>query len=209
MAGPHGEHVEPWNHNIAYFSFIEKVANSRPRRSALDVGSGDGMLAARLCAAIPLVVGLDLHQEQVDGAAKTYPDRTGLRFEAGDFLTTRVSGEPFDFVACSATIHHVDLRAGLTRLRDLTAPGGTLVIVGLANNVTPLDWILSGLSILPVRLGRAGRGWHEHGAPKRDPQDSWSEVRRAVTELLPGAAFRRRLYWRYSMVWERPSARRR
>lgn len=205
MTGAHGELVEPWNHNIAYFSFIEKVASSRPRRSALDVGTGDGMLAARLSAAIPLVVGLDLHQEQVDGAARTYPDRTRLRFEAGDFLTTRVSGEPFDFVACSATIHHVDLRAGLTRLRDMTAPGGTLVIVGLANNVTPLDWILSGLSILPVRLARAGRGWHEHGAPKRDPQDSWSEVREAVAEILPGAAFRRRLYWRYSVVWNRPS----
>ncbi len=205
MTGAHGELVEPWNHNIAYFSFIEKVASSRPRRSALDVGTGDGMLAARLSAAIPLVVGLDLHREQVDGAARTYPDRTRLRFEAGDFLTTRVSGEPFDFVACSATIHHVDLRAGLTRLRDLTAPGGTLVIVGLANNVTPLDWILSGLSILPVRLARAGRGWHEHGAPKRDPQDSWSEVREAVAEILPGAAFRRRLYWRYSVVWNRPS----
>jgi SAM-dependent methyltransferase len=203
---PDDEFVEPWNHNIAYFPFIEKVAKTRPRRSALDVGTGDGMLAARLAASIPVVVGLDLHREQVVGAAATYPDHAGLRFEVGDVLTARVPGEPFDFVACSATIHHVDLPAGLARLRDLTAPGGTLVIVGLAKNSTPVDWILSGLSVPPARIARAGRGWHEHGAPKRDPRDTWSEVRAAVSAILPGAEFRRRLYWRYSAVWEKPAA---
>ena len=206
MTGARGIPKAPWNHNIAYFPFIEKVARTRPRRSALDVGSGDGMLAARLATFVPLVVGLDLHPEQVDGAAAIYEDRTGLQFVAGDVLGTILTDEPFDFVACSATLHHLDLLKGLARLRDLTAPGGTLVIVGLATNSTALDWILSALSILPVRLARVGRGWHEHGAPKRDPRESWTETRTAVSEILPGARFRRRLYWRYSVVWSKPAA---
>jgi hypothetical protein len=62
------------------------------------------------------------------------------------------------------------------------------------------------LSILPVRIARAGRGWHEHGAPKRDPSETWSEVKRAVATTLPGARFRRRLYWRFSVVWDRSAA---
>lgn len=204
MTGPRDVERKPWNHNIAYFPFLEGVAEARPRRSALDVGSGDGMLAARLATSIPLVVGLDLHPEQVEGASAAYAGVAGLSFVAGDVLTTRLAGEPFDFVACSATLHHVDLLTGLNRLRELTAPGGTLAIVGLATNTTPLDWLLSALSIVPVRLARHGRGWHEHGAPKRDPQNSFREVRAAADSILPGAVFRRRLYWRYSVVWNRP-----
>jgi SAM-dependent methyltransferase len=201
-----GKPVEPWNHNIAYFPFIEKVAKARPRRSALDVGTGDGMLAARLAASIPLVVGLDLHQEQVDGASVRYPDQPGLSFLVGDVLDARLADAPFDFVVCSSTLHHFDLSAGLARLVELTAPGGTLVIVGLARNSSAIDWILSGLSVVPVRIARLGRGWHDHGAPKRDPHDSWTEIRTEVLEKLPGSTFRRRLYWRYSVVWNRPAS---
>jgi SAM-dependent methyltransferase len=193
----------PWNHNIAYFPFIERLAGSRPRRTALDVGTGDGMLADRLATSIPIVVGIDLHQEQVDGAA-AHHDSPGLSFVVGDVLTTQLPGEPFDFVACSAALHHLPLRQGLERLRDLTAPGGTLVIVGLANNESMLDWILGGLSVAPVRIARAGRGWHEHGAPKKDPQESWAEIRRTVASVLSGAIFRRRIFWRYSVVWDKP-----
>jgi hypothetical protein len=203
---PRGELGEPWNHNIAYFPLIEREAAARPRHSALDVGTGDGMLAARLSASIPVVVGLDLHQEQVDDASTHYRSAPGLRFAAGDVLTVALPEAPFDFVACSATLHHVALVPGLTRLVELTAPGGTLVIVGLARNESLADWILGALSILPVRIARAGRGWHEHGAPKRDPEESFREVRTAVAAALPGSVFRRRLYWRYSVVWDRPIA---
>ena len=195
----------PWNHNIAYFDFIERVARSRPRRSALDVGTGDGMLAARLSAFIPLVVGLDIHQSQVDAAAASYPTGPSLRFEVGDVLNVALTDAPFDFVVCSATLHHMDVHSGLDRLAELTAPGGTLVIVGLATNSTALDWLLEVFRLVPVRLARARRGWHDHGAPKLDAQNTWSEVRRAVRSTLPGAAFRRRLYWRYTVIWNRPA----
>jgi SAM-dependent methyltransferase len=203
-AGPRDS--PPWNHNIAYFPFIEHVARERQRGSALDVGSGDGMLAARLAAFIPHVVGLDQQRVQVDEASVRYAGRDGLAFRVGDALTTTLDDEPFDFVVCSATLHHMDLAPGLARLAELTARGGTLVIVGLARNDSALDWILGVLSILPVRIARAGRGWHEHGAPKRDPSETWSEVKRAVATTLPGARFRRRLYWRFSVVWDRSAA---
>jgi SAM-dependent methyltransferase len=198
--------AKPWNHNIAYFPFIERAARQKSRRSAIDVGAGDGMLAARLAEFIPSVVGLDLHAEQADGATAAYPSTPGLRFETGDVLTTRLPDEPFDFVACSATIHHLELTPALRLLRELTAVGGTLVIVGLATNASPLDWSISALSVAPVRLARIGRGWHDHGAPKQDPRESWAEIRRAVRAELPGATYRRRFYWRYSVVWNQPGA---
>jgi SAM-dependent methyltransferase len=193
----------PWNHNIAYFPFIEKVARATRRGSALDVGSGDGMLADRLAVFIPNVVGLDSDAVQVDAASDRYP-RRGLRFDLGDLLTTRVAGEPFDLVVCSAAIHHMVLGEALTRLRALTAPGGTLVVEALARNQTPIDWILGALVVPVSRIARVRRGWYDHGAPKLDPRESWGAVRRAAKAALPGSRYRRRLYWRYTLVWNRP-----
>jgi SAM-dependent methyltransferase len=161
------------------------------------------MLAARLAEFIPSVVGLDAHSEQVDGAAASYI-APGLRFELGDVLTTSLTDEPFDFVACSSTLHHLPLEAGIQRLLDLTAPGGTLVIVGLANNSTASDWALEVLRLIPVRIARARRGWHEHGAPKLDPSATISVMRSALLAAFPGSTFRRRLYWRYTLVWNKP-----
>jgi hypothetical protein len=83
-----------WNHNIAYYPFIEAVARRKSRDTALD------------------------------------------------------------------------LRAALERFTALRAPGGTLVV--------------------------------------QDPKESWSEVRSTSGSNLPGSKFRRRLYWRYSLVWDKP-----
>jgi SAM-dependent methyltransferase len=196
----------PWSHNIAYFPFIEKVARQRSRRSAIDVGTANGMLAARLAQFIPTVVGLDVHAEQVTEARSAHPTPPGLRFELGDVLTATLGDEPYDFVACSATLHHMDTEAGLGRLRELTAPGGTLVIVGLAFDSTGYDRFIHLITRVPIRLARARRGWATHGGPTAYATESWTHAKHDVEAALPGAKFRRRLYWRYSVVWERPIA---
>lgn len=201
MAAPR----EPWSHNIAYFPFIVGVARLRPRRSAIDVGTANGMLASRLAEFIPTVVGLDAHIEQVEESRAAHPTPAGLRFELGNVLDTHLNDEPYDLVACSATLHHMDTEAGLARLRELTAPGGTLVIVGLALDSTTRDRFIHLLTRVPIRLARARRGWHDHGAPTAYASESWTDMRRYALAALPGARFRRRLYWRYSVVWERPT----
>ncbi|HEX4442948.1 MAG TPA: class I SAM-dependent methyltransferase [Galbitalea sp.] len=197
---------KPWSHNIAYFPFIVNAARERARHSAIDVGTANGMLAAELAEFIPSVVGLDAQAEQVESAAAAHPNVPGLRFVVGDVLTTHCDGEPYDFVACSATLHHMETDAGLNRLRDLTAPGGTLVIVGLAFDSTPWDRIVHIATRVPIRLARARHGWYQHGGPVAGPKESWTEIRRLVSIALPGARFRKRLYWRYSVVWNRPDA---
>jgi SAM-dependent methyltransferase len=197
---------KPWSHNIAYFPFIVKVAKRKVRRSAIDVGTANGMLAAELAAFIPTVVGLDANQDRVSDAAAAHPAPAGLRFELGDVLVTHLNDEPYDFVACSATLHHMDAEAGLARLRELTAPGGTLVIVGLAFDTTGRDRFVHFATRLPIRLARARHGWFNHGGPVANASESWTDMRRYVSDALPGAAFRKRLYWRYSVVWDRPAA---
>jgi len=193
-----------WNHNIHYFPFIERVAARTSRRNALDVGPGDGMLAARLARTIPSVTGLDLDPRQVELSRAAHGDVPGLVFEQGDVLATTPDGAPFDLVTCSATIHHLPLDAALARLAELTAPGGSLVVVGLARDASPSDVALSGFTVLVSRVARALRGWYDHGAPMEDPTDSWATVRRTAQRSLPGVTYRRRLYWRYTLVWVKP-----
>jgi ubiquinone/menaquinone biosynthesis C-methylase UbiE len=194
-----------WNHNIHYFSFIEKIARKKPRASAIDVGTGDGMLAARLHAFIPSVVGLDSSQHQVDVATERYGGPSGLSFEFGDVTDLPSRGETYDLVVCSAAIHHMDLTTALERFRDLTKPGGTIVIVGLGRKSTPVERLLSLISLFASRLMRARLGWYDHGAPMEEPHQTYVEIEKVALALLPGARFRRLLYWRYSLVWDKPA----
>ncbi|MDM4764372.1 class I SAM-dependent methyltransferase [Galbitalea sp. SE-J8] len=199
-----GDPREPWNHNIQYFPFIVGLVGEKPRATALDAGAGDGMLARLIAETVPTVVALDADAAVVERAALRNADADGLTFVHGDLLDP-VAGEPFDVVTASSVLHHVPLDAGLERLRDLTAPGGTLIVVGLAVERSPLDWIVSLASIVPNRIARGLRGWHDHGAPRHDPEHGYGEIHAAATRILPGSQFRRRLYWRYTIVWQRPS----
>ncbi len=193
----------PWNHNIHYFPLILGLVGEKPRGTALDVGSGDGMLAAQLVETVPGVLGVDADARIVAAARGRYSAVAGLRFEVCDVLAGEIAGEPFDVVTCSAALHHLPLEAGLTRLRDLTAPGGTLIVVGLALESTATDYLVSIASIIPNRILNARRGFHRHGAPTADPTETYSTIRTLAQRILPGARFRRHLYWRYSIVWEK------
>jgi len=53
-----------------------------------------------------------------------------------------------------------------------------------------------------MRETRARHAWNEHA--KADRYLTVEEVRRACLPILPGAVIRRRLLWRYSLVWRKP-----
>jgi len=53
--------------------------------------------------------------------------------------------------------------------------------------------------------GRAGKPDAE-GMPIREPEATLAEIRDVAAEQLPGAHLRRRLYWRYSLLWHRDTA---
>jgi hypothetical protein len=43
------------------------------------------------------------------------------------------------------------------------------------------------------------------GAPVKDPEMTWAEVRAAARRQLPGVCYRRHLLWRYSLLWRKPA----
>lgn len=193
--------TEYWNHNTHYHRLLPRWAPP-PWGRVLDVGCGEGLLTRRIAPFADEVVGVDQDATMLDRARTLAPD---LTYVHGDALRAQLDG-PFDLVTCVATLHHLGVSPGLERLRDLVAPGGTLVVVGLARPTTARDWLWSGVGVVANVVGRRRRGAWEPGAPVRDPAESSVDVAAAARDALPGVRMRRHLYWRYSLVWHAPGA---
>ncbi|QEO10465.1 class I SAM-dependent methyltransferase [Protaetiibacter larvae] len=190
-----------WNHNLHYHRVVLQ-AIPRDARSALDVGTGNGMLAAGLRGTLADVTGIDVDADVLDSAAA---EHTGIAWILDDVMTHDF-GRTFDVVASVATLHHLpELEAALRRLAELTSPGGVLVIVGLARDSTAGDRARSLLGVVQHQWYSRTRNYWEHTAPTSwPPPHSYSEVRQTAAALLPGARWQRFALWRYALTWHRP-----
>ncbi|MFI6618086.1 class I SAM-dependent methyltransferase [Streptomyces sp. NPDC050528] len=196
-----------WNHNVHYHPVVVDAVPDGCR-AALDVGCGDGLLARKLASRAESVTGVDRSPQMIRLARADTPPEN-VTFVEADFLDdTSLDDGTYDFVSAVAVVHHTDFEDAVGRLLRLLAPGGRLVIVGMAYNRTLLDWVISGCGLPVSRFltRRNGGKLGPVGMPIEDSAMSWGEAREAVRHLLPGARFRRRLLWRYVVVWDKPAA---
>lgn len=195
-----------WNHNVHYHPVVLGAVPDGCG-AALDVGCGDGLLVRKLAARARTVTGVDRSPEMIRQARELGAAVANASFVADDFLSGgHLAPGSYDFVCSVTTVHHMDFEAAVTRMADLLAPGGRLVIVGLARNRTPPDWIAAAAGFPAHRLHARRHGGTSGPAamPVLDPEMSWGQVRRAAHRLLPGCRYRRHLLWRYSVRWEKP-----
>lgn len=193
----------PWNVNIHYDATIDRCVPPDAMR-VLDVGCGDGFLAARLARRVPRVVAVDVDAPVLQRARERFPDAP-VEWVHGDVLTMDGLGR-FHAVVSNAALHHFpDTRAALRRLRSLVAPGGNLVIGALARpGWRHLPWAARSFvatgAVLLVR-----RKW-EHTAPiVWPPRDDVHTLQRHVAAELPGATVRLLMLGRVLIRWQAPS----
>jgi 2-polyprenyl-3-methyl-5-hydroxy-6-metoxy-1,4-benzoquinol methylase len=118
---------KPWNVNIHYDARLAACATAV---AVLDVGCGDGFLAALLARRAPGVVGIDIDALVLRRARDRFPD-SPVTWRHGDVLTHPFEPGSFDAVVSNATLHHLPgNRNALRRLSQLVRPGGTMAIVG-------------------------------------------------------------------------------
>ncbi|MEV0032119.1 class I SAM-dependent methyltransferase [Nocardia sp. NPDC050793] len=187
-----------WNHNTRYHPWLLAKAPSSAR-TALDVGCGDGLLARKLAAHCREVVGIDADAAALAQASAA--DR--VRFEQADF---REFPGTFDYVTAVATMHHVLLEEGLTALRRLVAPGGTLAVVGLWKMTPRRDAAYFPLLPLIWAIDHYPPRPNGPDVPMRDPEEALDEIRACAATTLPGTRIRRRLMFRYTLLWQRGHA---
>lgn len=198
-----------WDHNAYYHPWLLSQLPARMNR-ALDVGCGAGALARRLSERADQVDAIDISPGMIDRARAASAHARNIEWMVGDLLETDLSGR-YDVVTAVSSLHHMPLRPALTRMADLLKPGGTLAVVGLYRHATPTDYALDVLALPAngvVGLARAARARagkpYDEGMPVKDPTTSLADVNDAADELLPGVRIRRRLFWRYTLAWQRP-----
>lgn len=191
-----------WNHNIHYHRLVLEAVPPGAR-SALDVGTGNGLLAADLRQRVPAVTGIDRDEAVLVDARAEDPS---VRWVCGDVLTHPLEPGSFDVVASVATVHHLpDLAQTFRRFAELVAPGGVVVAVGLARPSRPADALFALAGVVQHTVLRRRHGFWEHTAPMVwPPPHTYAQVRRVAREVLPGSRWRRLPMWRYAVVWTRP-----
>lgn len=196
-----------WNHNVAFHRRIVRDAALRGG-NALDVGCGDGLLLAHLATVCRCVVGLDPDVQVVARARRRLEQNPQAEVLLDDVMDPDLPQRigTFETVSCVATLHHLPLEPAMARLSELVAPGGRLIVVGLAANGSLWDWVLSALAVLPLRVvGTLRRETPDIGVVTRPPRQTLAEIRAAASRMLPGTTIRRRFYYRYTLIWDRPA----
>lgn len=198
----------PWDHNAHYHPWILRRL---PRRAdkALDVGSGSGELARLLASRAGSVHGIDVDPTMVGRARELTDPAAPVTFTVGDALKEVPPG-PYDVITCVATLHHLPFGEALACFRRHLAPGGTLVVVGVCRQTSLGDRLIDAVAVpanvamaLVRNRGRRAPRPVSMTAPTRPATMAFADVVRDARQVLPGARLRRRLFWRYTLVWRR------
>ncbi|KOV66299.1 class I SAM-dependent methyltransferase [Streptomyces sp. MMG1121] len=200
----------PWDHNAHYHRWLLRQLPRRVGR-VLDVGCGSGDLVRLLAGRAESVVGADAEPRMLEEARRLTDAAAPVTYALASAPHGLPAG-PYDVITCVAVLHHLPCADALTRFRRELAPGGTLVVVGCARPKGVLDHAI-GLAAVPLNMltgwvknrGRAtARRPVSMTAPTRDPELTLTEIGREARRILPGARLRRRLFWRYTLLWRAP-----
>jgi SAM-dependent methyltransferase len=130
----------PRNHNEYFHGWI--LRNLPERRSvAVDIGCGAGVLAGKLATYFTHVTGINADEGMVAAASarlSAVPQATIRRCGFAEFISAVADGGA-DLITMVAVLHWLDVDDALARIPALLAPGGRLLVVGLARADSPAD----------------------------------------------------------------------
>lgn len=204
---------EGWTANNHYHNLLLKHVPANCE-NALEIGCGTGAFARQLAGRSKRVMALDLSGEMVRVARSRSSRFENLEFQLADAMTWNFSQSHFDFICSIATLHHLDQRELLPRIRDALKPGGVLVVLDLVQSDSFVERMFDviGLGVSSsLRLIHNGRlqpppevrkAWEQHG--KHDSYATLSQVRELADEILPGSKLKRHLLWRFTLVYRKP-----
>jgi len=205
----------PWNHNEHFHGWILRNLPAR-RRVAVDIGCGKGVLAGKLTTYFTHVTGIDRNEGMAAAASarlREFPQVSIHRGDFAEFSSTAPDGEA-DLITMVAVLHHLNLDDTFARIPRLLAPGGRLLVVGLARADSLADLAFDvvsgaanpvmGMIKHPGRARVQERTLDEQPVmPMMDPTITFAEISNAARGQLPGSSVRRRLFFRYTLRWDK------
>jgi SAM-dependent methyltransferase len=195
-----------WNHNIHYHDYLLHQLPMRIDR-ALDIGCGLGLFAKKLSQKAEIVDAIDVDSTVLNEALNQY-QAPNIYYQQADFIKTDLHKDTYQAIIAIASVHHMDLTEALQKMRLLLRSSGKLLILGLYREETILDYMYSALSV-PLNL--IYLNWKRRSnmelsdiAPTHPAQLSFNQIKSVANSLIPGFKIRRHLFWRYSLIWQKP-----
>jgi len=204
---------EGWTANNHYHELLLRHVPAKCG-NALEIGCGTGTFARLLAQRCERVVAIDLSTEMIRVARARSRQFENLEFELADVMRWDFRQSHFDFICSIATLHHLDQRELLPKIKDALKPRGVLVILDLveSNGLSERMLDVVALGVSPsLRLIHNGRlkpprevrkAWEQHG--KHDRYSTIKQMRALAAEVLPGASVKRHLLWRYTLIYQKP-----
>ena len=203
-----------WTANNHYHDSLLRLVPENCE-SALEIGCGTGAFARELAKRAKRVVALDMSEEMIRVARKRSAGIENVEFQLADVMRWEFPRTQFDFVCSIATLHHLEQRELLVKIRDALKPAGVLVVLDLVKSSGAREQLMDvvGLGVsCGLRLIHNGRlrpppevrrAWEQHGV--HDHYSTVRQVRTLAQEILPGAVVKRCLLWRYLLVYKKPA----
>ncbi|HET6979879.1 MAG TPA: class I SAM-dependent methyltransferase [Pyrinomonadaceae bacterium] len=203
---------EGWTANNWYHSSLLKHVPLNCE-NALEIGCGTGALARELAKRSKRVVALDLSAEMVRVARARSQHLENLEFQVADAMTWNFPQAHFDFACSVATLHHLEQRELLLKIKESLRPGGVLVVLDLVESESLFERLGDGIALgvsAGLRLIHNGRlrppaevrkAWEQHG--KHDSYLTMRQAQSLADEILPGSSVTRCLMWRYLLVYQK------
>lgn len=206
---------ERWDHNNHYHSFLLKQLPAQ-RQEALDIGCGTGEFLRLLSKRFEKVTAIDLSPNMIQVAKQRSQQFPNIDFQVADVMQWEPTAEQFDVIVSIATLHHLPVESLLPDLKAALKPGGKLIILDLLEHgnwrdvlsdfvAVPLNWLFQALKNSHIQPSpEATAAMREH--LRTDEYLTISQAQRIYTRSLREAKVRKHLFWRYSVVWEKPAA---
>lgn len=205
---------ERWDHNNHYHRYL--LRHVPPGcRLALDIGCGTGLFSRLLAERSERVLGLDISPEMLRIARERSTVHPNVEYRLEDVMRYALDEGAYDCIASIATWHHLPFQEIARKAGHALRPGGVLLVLDLHRTEGRGERLTGALAVpvnIAFRLAKqqglrvppdVRAAWEAHG--RHDSYLTLSEVRRLCAAELPGAVVRRRFFWRYSIVWQKPA----
>lgn len=201
-----------WNHNNCYFKHLLKFVPNNIE-TCIDIGCGKGELSFMLSQKSQKVIAIDLADKMIDKAKAQYSNNN-ITYICGNILDMNFENDSFDVIITTATAHHLPYEWLLCFAKNKLKKKGKLIILDLAKAESLSDYFIWGSAFIPnvlmnllknhrLRKDNAHEKevWERHS--KHDTYMTIKEIKTLAQKHLPNAIVKRKLFWRYSLIWEK------